>query len=308
MATVGRRDTSDAQVTVSIWAELEPRRLAVEAALAEQLDRCGRGAPPVLLDAMRYSLLGGGKRLRPLLCLLACDAVGGRAADAMPAAVALEMVHTYSLVHDDLPAMDDDDLRRGRPTCHKVYGEALAILAGDALLTAAFLVAPHAAVTLAETAGASGMVGGQVLDLIADGRIAGPTPAAEADLAALHDRKTGALFRAALRLGVSHNPTADHAAYDGAGLAAEAYAAAFGLLFQVTDDLLDVESTEAATGKRVGKDAGRGKLTYPGLLGVEASRRKAAELCGEAVAAAETFGPAGRPLADLARWVATRDR
>ncbi len=299
---------SDVWAVVTIWDELEPRRLAVEAALAEQLGRVTASAPAPLAEAMRYSLLGGGKRLRPLLCLLACDAVGGVETAALPAAVALEMIHTYSLVHDDLPAMDDDDLRRGRPTCHNVYGEAMGILVGDALLTAAFLVAPDAAVHLAEAAGAAGMVGGQVLDLIADGRISGPTPTTEAELAALHGRKTGALFRAALRLGVRHNPTADHDAYDGAGLAAEAYADAFGLLFQVTDDLLDVQSTEAATGKRVGKDAGRGKLTYPGLLGVEASRRKANDLCAEAVAAAETFGPAGRKLADLARWVASRDR
>ena len=315
MATVGRRATSGMWAAVSIWAELEPRRQRVEWYLGVCLDALAADTPPAISEAMRYSLLAPGKRVRPLLCLLTYEAVQGHDGDGiLPVAAAVEMVHAYSLIHDDLPAMDDDDLRRGRPTCHKKFGEALAILAGDALLTQAFAEltadrdgSPTLAASvreLAHGAGAAGMVGGQTLDLIADGKIAGRAPTTAADLEAIHRRKTGALIRSAARLGVyatdAHDPDAL--------TAATCYADALGLLFQVTDDLLDVQSTEEATGKRVGKDAGRGKLTYPGLLGVEASRRKATELCAEAVKAAEAFGPAGRKLADLARWVASRDR
>ena len=310
VATVGRRVTSGTRAVVSIWDELEPYRAYVEAALSDE-SVVPDHAPPAVREAMRYSLLAGGKRFRPLLCILACEAVGGDRPEvrAIHAAVAVELVHTYSLIHDDLPAMDDDDLRRGRPTCHRQFGEALAILAGDALLTRAFEVvawtlpatARLSVCELAAGAGAAGMVGGQVLDLIADGKIAGPAPATAADLEAIHRRKTGALIRSSVRLGAYAAGRTDTAELD-------RYADALGLLFQVTDDLLDVQSTEAATGKRVGKDAGRGKLTYPGLLGVEASRRRADELCAEAVAAADTFGPAGRKLADLARWVVSRDR
>ncbi len=313
LATVGWRGMSDARVAVSIWAELEPDRLRIEDALADAAV-VPDGAPAIVGEAMRYSLLAGGKRLRPLLCILACEAVGGDQPEvrAIDAAVAVELVHTYSLIHDDLPAMDDDDLRRGRPTCHKKYGEALAILAGDALLTRAFevvawtgpAVVRSSVCELAAGAGAAGMVGGQTLDLIAEGKVPGTPPSTVAELEAIHRRKTGALIRSAVRLGAYAAGCED--ATKRAQL--DRYADALGLLFQVTDDLLDVQSTEAATGKRVGKDANRGKLTYPGLLGVEASRRKAAELCAEAVVAAEAFGPAGRKLADLARWVVARDR
>jgi geranylgeranyl diphosphate synthase type II len=277
---------------------------------------------------MAYSLFAPGKRLRPLFVMLTCEAAGGLADQSLPAACAVEMVHTYSLIHDDLPAMDDDDLRRGLPTCHKKFGEALAILAGDALLTAAFEVlatgcpprtAAVSCLELASGAGAVGMVGGQTLDLIAEGKILAsgdsdtPVPdetrpfASVTRLENIHARKTGALFRSALRLGVyaaqaelavGVNP--EHL------VAADDYAAAFGLLFQVTDDLLDVESTAEVTGKRVGKDAARGKLTYPGLLGVDESRRKAAELSKQAVAAAERLG--SPLLALLARYVVTRER
>jgi geranylgeranyl diphosphate synthase type II len=246
------------------------------------------------------------------------------------------MVHTYSLIHDDLPAMDDDDLRRGLPTCHKKFGEALAILAGDALLTLAFQVAaagygPRTAavscVELAAGAGAAGMVGGQVLDLQAEGRIENPSPnplsasgrglpapsrfgkgdGGLGSLEAIHRRKTGALFRSSLRLGVyaalGERPSG---ANPETLAAADAYAAAFGLAFQVTDDLLDVESTADKAGKRVGKDAARGKLTYPGLLGVEESRRRAADLGQQAVAAADALG--SPLLAKLAEYVVSRER
>jgi geranylgeranyl diphosphate synthase type II len=229
------------------------------------------------------------------------------------------MVHTYSLIHDDLPAMDDDDLRRGLPTCHKKFGEALAILAGDALLTLAFEVvgrgyAPRTAavscVELAQGSGAAGMVGGQVLDLAAEGRIAasrGCEPAGVADLEGIHRRKTGALFRASLRLGVHAAQGERPGGADPEALAAaDDYAAAFGLAFQVTDDLLDVESTAEKTGKRVGKDATRGKLTYPGLLGVFESRLRANELAGTAMKAAQRLG--SDPLVELAKYVVLRDR
>lgn len=294
----------------TLWDRLKPRQDAVAAALADLLTAYTATAPGAVVEAMRYSLLAPGKRLRPLLTVLACEAVGGPAAQALPAACAVEMIHTYSLVHDDLPAMDDDDLRRGRQTCHIRFGEALAILAGDALLTLAFEVLARsyppavAAVSCAELAagaGAVGMVGGQVLDLTADGRIAGPEAPG---LEAIHRRKTGALFRSALRLGVYSAGVTDAEPL----AAADDYAAAFGLAFQVTDDLLDVEGSAAAAGKRVGKDAARGKLTYPGLLGVGASRAKAAELAREAVAAAGRLGPGGEPLAELARYVVDRDR
>jgi geranylgeranyl diphosphate synthase type II len=305
-------------VSGDLWDQLKPRQERIEVALKTALHAATAGAPGPVAEAMAYSLFTPGKRLRPLLVTLACEAARGRADDALPAACAVEMVHTYSLVHDDLPAMDDDDLRRGWPTCHKKFGEALAILAGDGLLTAAFEVlaagypARTAAVScleLARGAGAVGMVGGQTLDLAAEGRIGANlerTYATEG-LEDLHARKTGALFRAAMRLGVHAAQGELHSGASPTTLAAaDRYAAAFGLAFQVTDDLLDVESTADRTGKRVGKDAARGKLTYPGLLGVEESRRKAAELGEQAMAAAGELGSG--LLASLARYVVTREK
>jgi len=267
------------------------------------------GCPPRLAEAMRYSLLGGGKRTRPVLCLLAAEACGADPAPALPAAVAVEMVHTYSLIHDDLPSMDDDDLRRGRPTCHKRYGEATAILAGDGLLTLAFEVLarhvrpPEAAAecvrALAEGAGPAGMVAGQMADLEAQGR---HDPTVEA-LEAIHRRKTGALLRASLRIG------GIVAGADPARLRAlDAYGHAVGLAFQIVDDLLDVEGDEAKLGKRVQKDKGLGKWTYPGLLGVAGSRARARSLADEAVAALALFGERGSTLRALAMDLLERDR
>jgi geranylgeranyl diphosphate synthase type II len=253
-----------------------------------------------------------------MLCALACEAAGGTLDQSLDAGCAVEMIHTYSLIHDDLPAMDDDDLRRGLPTCHVRYGEALAILAGDALLTLAFeLVATSypprtAAVSCAEMArgaGAVGMVGGQVLDLTSEGRVPGRMPETVADLEAIHRAKTGALFRTALRLGLyaaqGENPTGFRPALADA---LDQFAAAFGLLFQVTDDLLDSHGDAAKTGKRVNKDVARGKFTYPGFLGESASRAFAAELAHRARSATESLGPAGLLLADLAQAVVERDR
>ena len=275
------------------------------------------GLPATLLEAMRYSLLAPGKRLRPVLAVLAAEAAGGPEADPWPAAVAVEMVHAYSLIHDDLPAMDDDDLRRGQPTCHKKFGEATAILAGDALQARAFQVLaegyqPAAAAAccreLAHAAGASGMVGGQADDLAWEKNGPGPAPTLQ-ELEDLHARKTGALIRAALRLGV----IAAHAArpeglpfgllerFDG-------YGRCLGLAFQITDDLLDVEGQADRAGKRVGKDAARGKLTYPGLLGVAESRRRAERLGLEARDHLAPLGPPATRLLALIAYVLERDR
>jgi geranylgeranyl diphosphate synthase, type II len=298
---------------------LKTRQSLVDAGLLRILGQMLDGCPPALEEAMSYSLLAPGKRLRPILVLLACRAAGGTDAQALPAACAVEMVHAYSLIHDDLPAMDDDDLRRGLPTCHKKFGEALAILAGDSLLTLAFQVLSEsyspavASVSIAELArgsGACGMVGGQVLDLAAEGRIEiGNCPVNVADLESIHRRKTGALFRSCLRLGL-YTAQGDRPEGPDRGVQErlDRYGQAFGLAFQIGDDLLDVDGRSENTGKRVGKDAVRGKLTYPGLLGMEESRRRAELLCMEASQAADGLGAAGEPLAALARFVMERDR
>lgn len=265
------------------------------------------GCPPRLREAMAYSLLDAGKRLRPLLTLAAAEVCGGSIERAMPAACAVEMVHCYSLVHDDLPAMDDDDLRRGRPASHKAFGEGLAILAGDALLTLSFetlaeiepaATAAASVATLAQAAGRSGMVGGQVDDLAAaaqDWNVA--------KLQSIHERKTGALITASLRIG---------GLVAGAGLEPlsrlEAFGYSLGLAFQITDDLLDVCGSQQAAGKRVGKDAEGGKLTYPALLGVEESRRRAEGLVAQASRALAPWGAAAEPLTSLAQFVRERDR
>ncbi|HTN04557.1 MAG TPA: farnesyl diphosphate synthase [Planctomycetaceae bacterium] len=264
--------------------------------------------PSRLQEAMAYSLLAGGKRLRPVLVLLACEACGGNPVSALPAACALEMVHTYSLIHDDLPAMDDDDLRRGRPTNHVVYGEALAILAGDALLTLAFEVmardiqppalAAACCLDLASASGRCGMVGGQVVDIEAEHQ-----PVRDlAELEGIHGRKTGRLLCSALTLGgriagASTDQMAD----------LEIYGKCVGLAFQITDDLLDVSSTPEKMGKQVRKDATLGKLTYPALLGVEESERRADALVEEACRRARLFGERGRRLQSLAEFIRGRD-
>ncbi|MBN2022830.1 MAG: polyprenyl synthetase family protein [Pirellulales bacterium] len=282
-------------------------RPRVDRALEAALPR-GDGCPRRLREAMHYGLLAPGKRLRPMLVLMAAEACEGSSAQAMPAACAVEMVHAYSLIHDDLPAMDDDDLRRGRPTCHKVFGEAMAILAGDALLTLAFqtlaaMDAPAAVVAsccaaLAEAAGAEQLVGGQADD------VDGPRPGADlAVLEAIHRRKTGSLFGVSLRLGalVAKAKPSQHAAL-------ARYSRAVGLAFQIVDDLLDVEGAGEVLGKRVGKDVDHGKLTFPGVLGIDASRARARRLVDEARAALADFGPGTAPLEALAGFVLERNR
>jgi geranylgeranyl diphosphate synthase type II len=284
------------------------------------LDRCsqfGEGCPPSLQEAIRYSLLAPGKRLRPLLVLMAAEACGSPPGRAMPAACAVEMVHTYSLIHDDLPAMDDDDMRRGRPSCHAAFGEATAILAGDALLARAFevmardLQPPHVAARccaeLAAAAGAEALVGGQSDDLAAEAEIAaGRIPeglAATQRLEAIHRRKTGAMFLVSLRLG------ALAAQADDEQLARlNEYGRCLGVAFQITDDLLDVDGNAAQMGKRTQKDSTRGKLTFPALLGREESVRRASELIALARRAVAPFGQRAGGLDALASYVLERNR
>jgi len=261
-----------------------------------------------LAEAMRYSLEAGGKRVRPVLCLLACEAVGGTSTQALPGALALEYVHTYSLIHDDLPAMDDDDLRRGRPTNHKVFGEGHAILAGDALLTEAFGVLASADLDptkraealklLAEGAGWRGMAGGQALDLEGE-----KVASYDLDhLRLIHRLKTGALLRASLEIGavLGGAAPAERAAL-------RAYGEAIGLAFQIQDDILDATATDADLGKRAGKDAGRGKITYPSLLGLDGARKALSEATETALCHLASL-PNRNSLAAWAQYLALRAR
>jgi geranylgeranyl diphosphate synthase type II len=289
---------------------LQERGALIEQQLAISVAACD-GPANRLIESMRYSLMAGGKRLRPILALAACEAVGGQIEAALGYACALEMIHTYSLVHDDLPSMDDDDLRRGRPTNHKVFGEAIATLAGDGLLTDAFgLIArcvksagiPAEVVVdtiaeLADACGSSGMVGGQVLDLMAEGQ-----PLTQRELEHLHSKKTGALFVASVcggaRLGGANSVQLQ---------SLHNYAGALGLAFQVTDDLLDVEQTTGHLGKRSQKDHKRGKATYPSIVGVERSRALAHELARHACEALATFDSRADPLRMLAGFAVERN-
>ncbi len=280
----------------------------VDVALQETLERFRADCPERLFDAMHYSLMAGGKRLRPLLVLLACDACGGEMTSALPAACALEMVHTYSLIHDDLPAMDDDDLRRGRPTCHVQFDEATAILAGDGLLTLAFEVmaqevqppevAAACCADLAAAAGIAGMVGGQIADLAAEHA---PVTSVQI-LEEIHRKKTGRLLMSALSLG-----SRIAGASSETRTALVRYGECVGLAFQITDDLLDVVGDRAKMGKEVRKDSEHGKLTYPGLMGELESRQKARLLIDEACRSLSSLGERGRQLESLANFVLERD-
>ena len=287
------------------------RRQLVEAALRRSVSPSpGDPVPSALDEAMAYSLLAGGKRLRPLLVLAGAEAVGAEPSSALPAAMAVECVHTYSLVHDDLPSMDDDDLRRGKPTSHIVHGEAMAILSGDGLLTRAFELlskrgfadtvgadtAIQLVAELSTASGAAGMVGGQVVDIeeVADGRTLD-------GLKRLHRLKTGALIRASVVCG---------GLAGGAGpaqlAALRTYGEALGLGFQIVDDVLDVTASTEALGKPSGSDARNGKSTYVDLLGLEGARAHAAEVLGRAREVVAPFGDAARPLAALADYVQNR--
>ncbi len=287
---------------------LARERRRVDAALRRLLPRPGRVTPTVR-RAMTYSLFPGGKRLRPILAIAACRAVGGRAEEVLPLAAAIEMIHTYSLIHDDLPALDDDDLRRGRATSHRMFGEAMAILAGDALLTHAFEVAathPRASVAsdrkvraigvLAHAAGVTGMIGGQVMDLEAEGR-----RCSIATLTRIHRGKTGALISAAVQIG---------GIVAGAGTrqlrALHRYGDGVGLAFQIIDDILDLEGSSKILGKTAGKDLRARKATFPALLGIVPSRRRAERAAARAVAAIAPLGLRAAPLSDIARFIVRR--
>jgi len=288
-----------------ISPEFEDIRELVDQELGRRLPAADQ-RPCSLHGAMRYSVFAGGKRLRPALVLLASRICEGDDETALPAACAIELVHTYSLIHDDLPPMDDDDLRRGKPTCHKQYGEAVAILAGDALLTLAFeLVAPMpaAARQLAVAAGSLGMIAGQVADMEAEGAIdrCGPEELKK-KVEYIHRHKTAALIRAATRMG------ALAAKAGSAQLAAlSRYGECLGLAFQVTDDILDMTGTEKQMGKAVGKDIARGKLVHPLAFGMEESRARAENLIVSAKEALELFLDRAEPLRALADFVLKRN-
>jgi geranylgeranyl diphosphate synthase type II len=287
---------------------LMARRSEIDAALLAALP-ASPACPANLAEAMRYSITAGGKRLRPILCLASAEAVGGDRALAVPAACALEFIHTYSLIHDDLPAMDNDTLRRGQPTLHVVAGEGMAILAGDGLLTEAFalmareprgddpsLVARKARVIgiVAARAGAAGMVGGQAIDLT------GVPLDAEA-LRELHARKTGALIRVSATAGAVMG-----GGTDGQIEAIDRAASEFGLAFQIIDDVLDVEGASAELGKTAGKDAAAGKSTYPALYGLDTSKRMARECLDRAAAALASVNLADSRLLQIGRWIVER--
>lgn len=298
---------------IPIRPELTPELQALAARAEMALKRALPSVeqPPARLhEAMRYSVLGGGKRLRPLLVYAACACLGGSDEDADAAAVAVEIIHAYSLIHDDLPAMDDDDLRRNRPTCHIVFGEATAILAGDALQALAFEVlagyspsqaSDHQRIemlrVLAVACGAYGMAGGQALDLEATG-----SELTLAGLEHMHTQKTGALIRASVLLGALSAGCNDSNALD----VLDAYGAKVGLAFQIRDDILDIEGNTQDIGKRQGADIARGKATYPSIIGVEAARSRADSLRGEAWSLLSIFGPTAEPLRDLAHYAVDR--
>ncbi len=287
-------------MSFDLTAYLLERRRAVDEALERHLPP--KDAPPASIhEAMRYSVFAGGKRLRPILVIAAAEAVGGRMERVLAAACALELIHTYSLIHDDLPAMDDDDYRRGRLTNHKVFGEAIAILAGDALLTLAFgLLAEHASLEVvrevAAAAGTFGMIGGQVVDIQSEGK------SVDAEtLEYIHRHKTAALIRASLvgggMLGGASAPALNAIREAGTRL---------GLAFQIVDDILDVEGSLEELGKTAGSDRRKKKATYPEQFGLEASRLKAKSLIEDAKASLQPLGPPAEPIVALADFIFQR--
>lgn len=292
--------------TFDLSAYLSERQKMVEAALDDSI---AIRYPETIYDSMRYSLMAGGKRLRPILCLSTCELVGGTEAMAMPTACALEMIHTMSLIHDDLPAMDNDDFRRGKPTNHKVYGEDIAILAGDGLLTYAFeFIAARTQdvpadrilkviVHLAKAVGAEGLVGGQVVDLESEGN---PDVTVET-LTWIHRHKTGALLEACVACGAILGGAS---ASDLANLSQ--YAQDIGLAFQIVDDILDITASPEELGKTAGKDAQAQKATYPSFWGLDASRKEADRLIAHAKALLEPFGERAEPLRAIADYITAR--
>ena len=300
----GRTETLDLQ------SYLAANKRRVDETLASLLPEPS-GPAATVLQAMRYAVTAGGKRLRPILSMAACEACGGVVDDVLEPAVAVELIHTYSLIHDDLPAMDDDDLRRGRPTVHRAFGEAEAILAGDALQALAFEILATRPIgedraqrrnesvrVLAAGAGVAGMVGGQMADLEAE-----RSPVDADGLEWIHRRKTGALLAASAELGAIHAgaSVANRAALEG-------YGRALGLAFQIADDILDCTATAEDLGKTPGKDLEAGKATYPALYGLDASRERAEILIDEALNVLRENGLLSEPLAALARFAVNRDR
>ncbi len=285
---------------------LEDKKALIEGALETHVPS-DTGHAGLLHEAMRYSLFAGGKRLRPILTLASAEAVGGDISSALNTACAIECIHTYSLIHDDLPALDNDDLRRGRATCHRVYGEAMAILAGDALLTSAFEIISRPPAQDAEAvmkvikevacgSGAAGMIGGQVVDIESEGKeISYP------ELEYIHTHKTGRLILASVRCGAILGK-----ATEGELKALTDYAEASGLAFQILDDILDVEGSPQEMGKPVGGDAEKGKATYPSVIGLTESKARADELMDSALKALEGFDGKAEPLRQIARYIISR--
>jgi geranylgeranyl diphosphate synthase type II len=293
--------------SMSLTSYRQSRQKEIDRALDRFLPK--ESAPPATLHkAMRYSLFAGGKRLRPILCLAAAEACGGTRAGAMPLACALECIHTYSLVHDDLPSMDNDDFRRGRATCHKVFGDGVAILAGDALLTIAFEIVAQAKGSrrhdvrellreLSVAAGSRRLIAGQVADLEAEGKIV-----TRAQLRYIHQNKTAAILTSSVRLGaMSANATEKQLS------AMTEFGRALGLAFQVIDDILDVTQTSEKLGKSAGKDAAAHKATYPAVIGLDKSRAEAQRLTKKAHGALESFGHKAGRLHELANYLLQRD-
>lgn len=295
---------------MDITKYLREKKLLVEKEMSALMPG-GKRLTGNLHDAMSYSLEAGGKRIRPILALAACEAVGGEAKRVMPAACAIEFIHTYSLIHDDLPAMDNDDYRRGKPTCHRAFDEATAILAGDALLTAAFEIMSNASLfkgasmeavmdtahDIARAAGASGMVGGQQADMEAEGK--------EVDLPTLefiHTHKTGALILASVKAGAKLG-----GGNKDQNSALAKYAELAGLAFQVADDILDVTGSTDILGKDAGSDEARKKATYPSIIGLKEARLRAAELLDMAIDSLKDFDDKADPLREIARYIVDRN-
>jgi geranylgeranyl diphosphate synthase type II len=286
---------------------LKQRAAEVDAALDGFLPKA-KERPATIHAAMRYCVFSGGKRLRPVLCLAAAEACGGDVFNALAPACAVELMHTYSLVHDDLPAMDDDDLRRGRPTCHKVYGEGMAVLCGDALLTESFVVLAKTKPTrrygacdfiseLAETGGSRKLIGGQVMDLEGEGK-----KLTKRDLIRIHEAKTAALLTSSLRLGAM-TANASPAKLEALSI----FGHALGLAFQVIDDILDVTQSTEVLGKTAGKDQAAEKSTYPAILGLAASRKEAARLTHAAMVALKPLGAKAARLEEIANHLLQRE-
>jgi geranylgeranyl diphosphate synthase type II len=297
---------------VDVRKYLEEKKEVVDLALERYFPK-GEKFSSILFQAIRHSLFAGGKRIRPILCIAAFETVGGRGDGILPFACALEMIHTYSLIHDDLPAIDNDDYRRGKPTCHKVFGESMAILAGDGLLTEAFQLMTNRSVwegsvdnqgaildivhEVARAAGVLGMVGGQVVDVESEGK--------EVDLPTLqyiHTHKTGAMISVSVRMGAKLG-----GAKEDSLMALTRYGERVGLAFQVADDILNVEGKSHSLGKSTGTDVSKGKATYPSLFGLEESKKRAKELVGLAVEALSPFGSEADSLREIARFIVVRE-